>query len=387
MHVLVIPSWYPTPFQPLNGTFFQEQAQALTEKHRVGIIYPALRPLTTVLDGGLEWGVSRSKEGPLVVHRSFAWNVPKARRLQRIRSIRGFRRLFELYRDSEGTPDILHAHSSVWGGDAAREISNATGVPFVVTEHSTGFRTGMYDGWQGKHVERVFSSADAVIAVSHSLKQSLSKYIDGSTISVIPNSVNTEHFGTGVRTDESGPFRFACISFVNRRKRIDLLIRAFDRSFDAAERVVLDIIGEGPARVELEGLSRRLGLKDRVRFVGPVHRHDLPNALANAHCLVSSSQVETFGVTLIEALASGIPVISTRSGGPEDIVTSEVGHLVPVDDEVALGAAMRQVYENRVTWGRRAPELKRFARERFGAAAVTRRVVDVYSSVIEARAR
>jgi glycosyltransferase involved in cell wall biosynthesis len=89
---------------------------------------------------------------------------------------------------------------------------------------------------------------------------------------------------------------------------------------------------------------------------------------------VLTSERETFGVVLIEALAAGLPVIATRAGGPEEIVTSEVGGIVDGDDQAQLVAALRAAPGNVARWGARC---EAFARERYDYAVVGARVAGV----------
>ena len=165
------------------------------------------------------------------------------------------------------------------------------------------------------------------------------------------------------------------------RKNVQLLLRAFDRAFAGDESVVLDIVGDGKERPRLESLARAMQQRHRITFLGSLDTDGVVNALERSHCCVSSSNVETFGVTLIEALATGVPVIATRSGGPQDIVTSECGHLVPVGDEAALAEAMRHVHSDRVHWAHQSHPLSAYAHRTYGPEAVVSRLEAVYRSL------
>jgi glycosyltransferase involved in cell wall biosynthesis len=87
-----------------------------------------------------------------------------------------------------------------------------------------------------------------------------------------------------------------------------------------------------------------------VTFLGNLDRQAMQDELVKSHCLVLSSEVETFGLALVEALACGLPVIGTRCGGPQDIVTEETGIMVPINDPVALSHAMARMFENASTY-------------------------------------
>lgn len=102
-----------------------------------------------------------------------------------------------------------------------------------------------------------------------------------------------------------------------------------------------------------------------------------------AHSLVLCSDVETFGIVLIEAIACGLPVIATKCGGPEDVITDEIGLLVERNDPGALGTAMRQMHDTAVRYSPAA--LHEYADRHFGEHAVSAQVFDVYRDILHAR--
>jgi glycosyltransferase involved in cell wall biosynthesis len=126
----------------------------------------------------------------------------------------------------------------------------------------------------------------------------------------------------------------------------------------------LKLAGDGPLRSSLERLARRLNLGDRIEFLGYLNREQVAGELQQSDCLVLPSEVETFGVVLVEAMAAGRPVIATRCGGPEDIVTEATGLLVPVNAEAALCRAMHTIRE---TYSNYEPEkIRRYVVDKFG---------------------
>jgi glycosyltransferase involved in cell wall biosynthesis len=106
----------------------------------------------------------------------------------------------------------------------------------------------------------------------------------------------------------------------------------------------LEIVGDGASRPQLESLSRNLGLGDTIRFLG--ERSDVASLLAHASMFVLPSLTEGISLTLLEAMARGLPVVATRVGGnPEVVVDGVTGFLVPVRDPAALAAAMVRIHQ------------------------------------------
>ena len=382
MHVLQIPSWYGTPAAPVRGIFFRQQALALADAgHQVGLVYPELRGVHTFHRGRIQYGYQSLSEGPIRTYRYYGFRLPRqpARFRRRWTEMAG--RLARMYVAQHGTPEIVHAHSAIFAGEVAAELSEEFGVPSVLMEHSTAYLRGKLTPLQTSCTQRAVGAAGAVIAVSHRLKAALQLLTNRENIQVIPNVVDTSRFSPPAHSRDPNTFRFVCIAMLGPRKNVQLLLRAFDRAFAGDESVVLDIVGDGKERPRLESLARAMQQRHRITFLGSLDTDGVVKALERSHCCVSSSDVETFGVTLIEALATGVPVIATRSGGPQDIVTSECGHLVPVGDEAALADAMRQVHSDRVHWAHQSHPLSDYAHRTYGPEAVVSRLEAVYRAL------
>ena len=140
------------------------------------------------------------------------------------------------------------------------------------------------------------------------------------------------------------------------------------RAFGRVEDAELLLVGDGPLRPEVERLVAELGLGERVRLVG--NRSDVPVLLAEAACVVLASDYEGCPLTVLEAMAAGVPVVATRVGGvPELIDDGRTGLLVEPGDESALAAAIGRALADRDGLGVAAREeaRRRFSRERMAA--------------------
>ena len=382
MHVLQIPSWYVTPAAPVRGIFFKQQALALADAgHRVGVVYPELRGVHTLHRGRIQHGHQSLSEGPIQTYRYYGFRLPRQPTRFRRRWTELAARLGRMYAAQHGVPDVIHAHSALFAGEAARELAEELAISYVLTEHSSAYLRGKLTPLQTACTRRAVESAGAVVAVSHRLKAALQRLTTRENIHVVPNVVDTSRFAPPAHPRDRGTFRFVCIAILGPGKNIQLLLRAFDRAFSGDERVFLEIVGDGRDRRRLENVVGEMRQRHRISFAGSLDTDGVAKALERSHCCVSSSDVETFGVTLIEALASGLPVIATRSGGPEDIVTPECGQLVPVGDEPGLAEAMRQAYVDRVHWAHQTSQLSEYAHRTYGPEAIVSRLEAVYRSV------
>jgi len=347
-HIVLLPSWYPTDYSPTRGTFFQEQALALKEAGvRIGVIYVDFRSYRTLKLGkrlATHFQISERLEHGVITYRHHGWNPLSARIRQKL-TLRLTKRMWDMYTAKWGRPDIIHAHSAIWGGVTARAISRQTGIPYMITEHASGFARGLILDWQRKAIKDAFAHASTLITVSHSLKQSLQPYLprDASDVVIIPNMVDVSFFTMSPDLRNAHPFKFLTVASLNPNKGIDNLLKAFALAFKDNSNVALEIGGDGQQRQQLEQLTAQLNIEDQVTFLGHLSREAVRDSMWRANAFVLPSYIETFGVVLIEAMATGLPVISARSGGPEEIITSNTGLLVEPGNVTALAQAMRQL--------------------------------------------
>ena len=208
---------------------------------------------------------------------------------------------------------------------------------------------------------------------------------DAARTSIVPEGVDGRMFspisGGGYIEDQ-----ILYVGWPNYNKGVDVLLRAMAVLRDRGEPGRLLLVGgsyfRGTRRDEreLRSLADELELGDRVTFAGPKPHHEVAQLMAESALFVLASRAEAFGTVLAEALACGTPVVSTRSGGPEDYVTPEVGRLVPVGDSEALADALATVLRQRASF---APErLRRFALERFSWSSVIDGWLEAYSRAI-----
>ena len=385
MHILILPSWYPKFPGDIGGSFFREQAIALT-KHgcQVGVVAVQLRSLKqykTVFSGSFK--VDFEDDQGVATYRQHGVNwFPRLHKLQAKLWGHYGCKLVERYIAEHGRPDLIHVHSMLNAGIVARHIKQRYGIPYVVTEHSSTYLRKLLSPYQIQAASEVANCAQRRFAVSTPFADLISECLVGieSAWEVMPNIVHDSFFSHPLRLVKQQGFVFSHVSLLAYHKRVDLLIQAFAIEFKGNKEVRLHVGGAGEERQALERLTTNLGLSDQVCFLGKLTREQVVHEVAAADAFVLSSQHETFGVVLIEALALGKPVIATRCGGPEDIVTGKNGLLVPVDDVKALAGAMQVLYANRANY--QAECLRQSCRERFSEAAISQRLLGVYAEVL-----
>mgnify|MGYP003797447613 CR=1 FL=1 len=384
LHILILPSWYPIPESPLNGIFFKEQARALHASGlRIGIVAPIQRSIRELRGGNLHRHrliVDFNIEAGIPTYRSLGWAFPKCWRLNRILFLNQARKLVGEYIKRFGKPDLIHAHACIWGGIAAQRAAGEFSVPYIITEHSTLFGRGLIPEWQKPEIAAALSHASACIAVSGSLREKLQEYSSNCQIDIVPNIIDTTFFRKPKALRTIKPFAFLTVAFLHAKKGISLLLQAFAEKFKGVDDVEVWVGGDGPERKRLESLATKLGISKQVQFLGMLSRERVRDVMWKANAFVLPSYHETFGVVFVEAMSTGIPVIGTRCGGPEEIITPRTGLLVAIGDIEGLGNAMAALRDN---YSRYNPEeISREMEERYGTESVIKRLKHIYARVL-----
>ena len=386
MHVLIVPSWYPQNPADLNGCFFREQALAL-HKHgcKVGVIAPMLRSLRawkSIFSG--PYGINFENDAGLVTYRNHGINwLVRIQHLQAKIFVNSGLRLFEEYIKDNGKPNIIHAHSLLYGGMLARRIKERYGIPYIVTEHSSLFLRQLVQPKTMLAAQHAAMSASRLLAVSTPFANLLNQYFKNTNWDALPNIVS-EHFFQASALPKDNEFTFINVAHTNKNKSQNLLIKAFAKLSREIPSAALRIVGSGPELVALQNLSITLGLNEKIEFLGALAREDVRLAMSKAHAFVLSSQHETFGVVLIEALAQGLPLIATRCGGPEDIINKDNGLLVPINDVDRLAEAMFSIYNN---YEKYDPEkLLELCKEEYSEKSISLKLIEIYQETLRSKA-
>jgi glycosyltransferase involved in cell wall biosynthesis len=230
--------------------------------------------------------------------------------------------------------------------------------------------------------------ASHVVACSASLAASARALAPevGDRVTVIPNGVDAERFGPGPAFVHPRPYLLA-VGRLARQKGFDTLLEAFARVASSRD-VDLLIAGEGPERAVLADLRGRLGLSERVHFLGGLEPDGVAALYRGAVVVACPSRWEGLPLVCLEAMATGCAVVAAAVDGiPEAITPGETGLLVPSEDAEALTAALVELLDDpalRERLGRRAREV---ACTRFAWPGIARRYLDVLAVASNRRAR
>lgn len=390
MHVVVLSRNYPNAAVPHLGLWVRRLCHALARHIEVTVISPTpyCPPGPWPQDLRKFRGVAAlERDGPVEVHRPrfLAGRGSTTLAFEALAQRPGVAGAFA--RIARRSPvDAIHAHFAYADGAVAAWLARRYRVPLVITEHN------LWQPWIDalpavrRQALAAVAAADALIAVSQAVRLTMESVARRPVPArIVPIGVDGRMFRPAEQRASTGE-RLLYVGWLNEVKGVAVLLRALARLAPRRPHIQLTLIGGSVYRsarageARLRALATELALGDRVCFAGPQPEAAVAQAMREADALVLPSRRESCGSVLIEALASGTPVVATRSGGPEEIVDAAFGRLVPVDDPDALADAIDELLTQRERYP--AAQLRERVLQRFEWERVAAEHLDIYREVL-----
>lgn len=261
------------------------------------------------------------------------------------------------------SPDVIHCHLDVTYSWIWSIVHNK---PLITTKHSDPYR------WLDKRVTVVIKLKSLmgklrVIGCSRLTKELVQKCygLKPQQMGYIYNPVSVSDFTAAEQPEDC--LEFVAMGRLHEVKNYPMMLRAFQRVAAVCHNVRLEIAGTGPDETALKTLAEELGISNKVCFLGNVQ--DIPGLLKTKHVLLLSSFSEACPMVILEAMASGLPIVATRVGGVPELVEGN-GILVDNEDEDGFVEAMVKLAQDWDAWKTMAEEsLRRSTRYDKGAIA------------------
>lgn len=380
MKVLIISRGAPTAKAPLNGIFEWDQALALKNAN-VDVAFLAL-DFRKIIEKRF-WGTRRYvRDGIAVFELSLPTGIYR-RGLPILQALCS--RMYKKVVRHWGKPDVLHTHFYFMGAIAAK-LPKLAGIPMVHTEHSSKLNKPLaaISSLDKKLAQKAFAAASVITAVSTAYANKLHQNFNIKA-QVVPNVLALASPKRSSQITESPNHRLTNFTWISvgrliQPKGFDILLEAFEQTLKEDANQQLQIVGDGPYRGALQTKIQQLHLTDKVKLLGAMPRNKVQECLANAHAFVLLSESETFGVSYIEAMAMGLPVVATNCGGPSDFVNESNGCLVPVGHVAQATAAMNRVREHYSTYN--LQQISNDICQKYSPAMVAHRLTTIYQSVL-----
>jgi glycosyltransferase involved in cell wall biosynthesis len=407
LHVLFVARWFPSHDQPGRGSFVADLARALDGTGAAEVVVASFDP--THVRGvaasrlersrAAEAALARVLGAPDAVSDPRSWGVfgvPVAR-LPAI--LDGDRRrpadivdahlapLLPFVRglDERWPIDVIHGHTGLPDGVAALEVADALDVPLLVTEHASTTADDLADPDARVLYERLIGRPGRLVAVSHALAHDVARALGvaDQTIEVLPNAVPIAGFPAG-SGEGRAPAELLYVGNRKASKGIETLLGAVAEVRSQRPDVTLRLIGNpGPPADEArwEAVASEPGLSGAVTIEGAAPREAVAAAMRRATLFVHASPHETFGMVAAEALASGLPVAATPSGGVDEIVGRDgrFGAVATANTVPALADAIRRGLAGVERLDRDA--MRAHVERNYASDAVARRTLDAYRAI------
>ncbi len=297
--------------------------------------------------------------------------------------------------------DVIHVHTPLSMGAIAYQAAKVYRLPLVYTYHTLMAEYVHYVRIGGRMVipaktaVRLANAASAftcnlcdhIIAPSEKVKELLLRYGVKRPITVIHNGVQIERF----RVSKKGYLRHRLglteeqriLLFVGRlglEKNPEFILRAFVHILDLLPAVHLVLVGDGYARSSLERLVQELGLGRNVTFAGSIPYQDMPLVYADASLFVSASTSEVHPMAILEALASGLPIVAVWDKALDSAVVDGVNGYFVGPDERQFAEKVAMALQDAARWQEMSQNSLRIS-QRFSIRVQARRLTEVYEQV------
>ncbi len=300
-------------------------------------------------------------------------------------SARALRHALELHRSVPY--DFSFAWSAVPAGGVALALRALTGLRYIVRvcgPDIPGFerRYGWLYPLLTPLIRMIWHGAETVVAKCGHEAEMIWAIDRRVNISLVPNGVDLDAFRPGVAIPDSGPLRILCVGRLIERKGQHHLIEAVKRLTDAGMDVRLELVGTGDAQPVNEAQAQALGIADRVHFSGYVPREEIAAHYASAHVFVLPSYNEGMSVATLEAMASGLPIIITRSAATGLVEEGVNGLLFDWADVGTLTAHLARLAVDRAL-ARQMGAASRSRAAGFGWDTAASRYIELFSRTVD----
>lgn len=378
MHVVIVPSWYfPIHSNEIMGRMFHTHAAALRKEDiDARIVYGSYSrrdPLFPVNFWEEELGVP--------TWRTSRWFLPKINPIIFRCWIRIYARTLLHYIKKHGRPDLLHAQSYQAAAVCAY-LHRTSDIPFVYTERLSNVITQNIPRWYAPFLREIFDRASLITCVSPGMLDYMSPHTQ-KNIRVVPNFFDDSIFYLDENIGKNKIFTFISVGEPAHTKGLDLLLQAFAIVKNSVpdlpmQLILADRIAE---KNKLMELAASLGIGANIVWQGLLSQQALASLMNQCHVLVSASRVETFGKTMIEAQACGLPIVATKTAGGNFILTkSQQGELTEINNPEALAKSMGRIMTGYANFD--AQWISKNISARFSTSKIIPQWVSIYKSII-----
>ena len=364
-HIIFLARWYPHRYDPMFGLFVQRHAEAAALFNDITVIYCH----ACERQQAKKFEIVRTNENNVDTIRVY-YKKPK----NKIQSLLRFYRANMMALKLCKKPDLIHVHVLTRLGVIAWIQKLLHKTPYIITEHWSRYLPGNdFSGFLRKTAcKLVVRNAKTVTTVTENLATAMNNHgLKNDNYVVLPNVVNLDMFHINQKCTDAinhVPTIIHISCFEDKSKNISGLLESLKIIDDKGIDFQCKLIGEGMDLDLMKEKAKNLQLINKVSFTGLLQGQALADELSSGDFLVLSSNYENMPVVILEALASGLPVVSTNVGGIKEMIDDTKGILVEPRNKEALAEAMIKMIETHKNYD--ANYLRNSVIEKYGYESV-----------------
>lgn len=377
MKVLILATWYPDGLNPVSGIFVKEQVKALVD---VGVNPIVYYPYDKSVEKGKY--VKVIEDGVITYRANTDYlKITKISRLYSI--IKGAKILKKIVKEND--IDLIHSHVCYTGGFIAWLYNKFYKVPYIITEHSSKVKEFANKIYNRPLFDLSYKNAQCVVTVSSYLAKELTNLNFKFKSKIIGNVVDTSIYKLNLsHNSDSKEFNLLFVGLMvpSEVKGLQYFIPAL-ASFiknNSQYKINFHLVGDGPKREKYENMCKELNIEDNCKFYGRINKELIPEFIEKSDFLVLPSLKETFGSVLIEAMAGGKPVLTTKCGGPNEFVENSVGVLVEPKSIEALEDGLKTIIQRYEEF--HPNYIREYADNNFSYKAIGGKLEELYEEVL-----
>ena len=376
MNILHLLSWFPTPDDPTLGNFCVRMIDALPEDcHSVILSVCDGKDMTKSFE-------VKEIEGAHHTHVQIYIRPPKSNAIRKLKMLRMYQYGLKYIKKHFFKPDLIHLHVAYPLGQVALLWKKLHGYKYVMTEHWTIYQPQNKDvlvGGLKKKIVKIANNAALIMPVSLDLQRCMEGHGVHNRFKVIYNLVNTDIFKLGALQPSSKKRMLHISTLRDEAKNFSGILRVIERLRQQRDDFELHVIHDYEAP-EFKAFVKEHHLEDCVIFHGKKTSAEVAEAYQQADFFVLFSNFENLPCVIVEAFASGVPVLSTAVGGIAEILSPERGLLIPQGDEDALLQGMNQMLDHSSEYDRTA--IRDYAIKTFAAQNIGQQMFEAYKEVV-----
>lgn len=389
LNILFLSSWYPNRVLPTLGNFVQKHAEAVALYEHVVALY-----VCSDANNKKKYEIVESNLHNVhtinVYYKKVEHSIPLISQFQKARRyIKAHLMGLKIVNQKFNRIDLVHHNILYPAGIIAWYLKKSKGIPYIITENWTGYlpSKNTHQGWIQKILsKKIARNANCITPVSKDLQDAMKNHGFDSKYEIIYNVTDTRLFHPDKEKQKAEKVKIVHISTLDdAHKNVSGMLRVAEKLSKLRNDFEIWFIGDGDATPHTKTASD-LGIhKTFAFFDGTKTTTEVAEIMRTANCFLLFSNYENLPCVMVEALASGIPIVSSTAGGIPEHITDNLGILVKPLDEDALLNALNKAIDNIKAGKYNSEELSNYAINNFSYEKVGEKFVDLYERILAAK--